>query len=123
MDITIKRIIDELSSKNKKKIDLTNYLGLVSSAFGNWQSGRNQSYKKYLHAIAEFLGVSVEYLRGETDQKEKPSTIAGEGQEEKRDSNTVLILGRDGTRQERRLTDDQMEALRRMIEVLPDFED
>lgn len=81
MDITIQRILDELHSQDKKKIDLTNYLGLVSSAFGNWQSGRNQSYKKYLHAIADFLGVSVEYLRGETDQKKKPSANNDEGQQ------------------------------------------
>ena len=72
MDIELKRITEELKNQNKKKIDLTNHLGMVSSAFGNWVAGRNSSYKKYLHAIAEFLGVSVEYLRGETDIKEKP---------------------------------------------------
>ena len=71
MDITLTRIIDELHIQKKYKIELTNHLGLVNSTFGNWMSGRNQSYKKYLHAIADFLGVSVEYLRGETDQKRK----------------------------------------------------
>ena len=72
MDITLTRIIEELQVQHKKKIDLTDHLGMVSSAFGNWISGRNSSYKKYIHAIAEFLGVSVEYLRGETDKKKKP---------------------------------------------------
>lgn len=72
MDIDLKRITEELKLQNKKKIDLTNHLGMVSSAFGNWVAGRNSSYKKYLHAIADFLGVSVEYLKGETDIKEKP---------------------------------------------------
>ena len=123
MDDCLERIIHELKIQDKKQYELTNCLGLTHNAFSNWKTGRNQSYRKYLHAIADFLGVSVEYLRGETDQKKKPSTIAGEGQGEKRDSNTVLILGRDGTRQERRLTDEQLEALRKMIEVLPDFKD
>ena len=72
MDITLERIIKELKAQNKLQQDLTNYLGINYSSFGNWKAGRNQSYLKYLHAIAEFLGVSVEYLRGETDQKEKP---------------------------------------------------
>ncbi len=123
MDVILSRIFDEMELQKISQKSLADYLGLKQQAVGNWKQGLNKSYTKYIHGIAEFLGVSVEYLRGETDQKEKPSTIAGEGQEEKRDSNTVLILGRDGTRQERRLTDEQMEALRRMIKVLPDFED
>lgn len=74
MDITLERIVDELKIQNKKKLELTEYLGVVNSAFGNWVAGRNQSYKKYLHAIASFLNVSVEYLKGETDVK-KPITM------------------------------------------------
>ncbi len=123
MDVTVSRIIDELKKQHKSQKDLGDFIGVTQNVITDWKSGRIKSYTKYIHGIAEFLGVSVEYLRGETDQKEKPSTFAGEGREEKRDSNTVLILGRDGTRQERRLTDEQMEALRRMIKVLPDFED
>lgn len=73
MDITLKRIVEELKLKKIKKTDLTNYLGFSSSAiFGNWISGRNTSYLKYLHAIASYLGVSVEYLKGETDIKKPP---------------------------------------------------
>lgn len=73
MDIILERIVQELSVKKIKKTDLTERLGFSSSAiFGHWLSGRNSSYKKYIHAIAEYLNVSVEYLRGETDQKKKP---------------------------------------------------
>ena len=72
MDIALERIVNELKLQNKKKIDLTESLGIVNSAFGNWLSGRNTSYKKYLHAIASFLDVSVEYLKGETDIKKPP---------------------------------------------------
>lgn len=74
MDITLTRIIEELKVQQKRKIDLTDHLGMVSSAFGNWVSGRNSSYKKYIHAIAEYLDVSVEYLKGETDTKKPPIT-------------------------------------------------
>lgn len=82
MDLILERIVSELQNQNKKRIELTNYLGLVSSAFGNWVSGRNTSYKKYLHAIAEFLGVSVEYLKGETNIKEKSPVQKDEGQKD-----------------------------------------
>lgn len=77
MDLTLERIVAELKAQGLKKIDLTNHLGLVSSCFGNWMAGRNTSYRRYLHGIADFLGVSVEYLRGETDVKEKPPVIDG----------------------------------------------
>lgn len=73
MDITLERIIEELKIQNKKQIDLTNFLGLTHNNFGNWKNGRNTSYLKYLHAIASYLDVSVEYLKGETDIKKPPS--------------------------------------------------
>jgi transcriptional regulator with XRE-family HTH domain len=72
MDITLKRIIEELKIQKKKQIDLTNFLGLTHNNFGNWKNGRNTSYLKYIHAIASYLDVSVEYLKGETDIKKPP---------------------------------------------------
>ena len=72
MDITLQRIITELKIQKKRQSDLTDFIGVTDSTFGNWKKGLNQSYLKYLHAISDFLGVSVEYLRGETDVKEKP---------------------------------------------------
>lgn len=74
MDVTLERIIEELKFKKIKKTDFTKDLGFSSSAvFGHWISGRNTSYLKYLHAIANYLDVSVEYLKGETDIKKPPS--------------------------------------------------
>ena len=78
MDVTLNRIIEELKSQNKRQSDLTDYLEITDSSFGNWKKGLNKSYLKYLHGIADFLGVSVEYLRGETDQKKKTLVNADE---------------------------------------------
>jgi transcriptional regulator with XRE-family HTH domain len=72
MDGILEKIIKEMTAQGKKQYELTDFLGLNHNTFGNWKSGLNQSYLKYLHAIADFLGVSVEYLKGETDIKEKP---------------------------------------------------
>ena len=38
-------------------------------------------------------------------------------------NNTIRIIGRDGSYQERQLTDEQLDALRKMIDILPDFKD
>ena len=72
MDLTLERIVAELKTQGLKKTDLTNHLGLVNSSFGNWMAGRNNSYRRYIYGIADFLDVSVEYLKGETDEKRKP---------------------------------------------------
>lgn len=74
MDITLERIIQELKHKKRTQTDLTNFLGVSDSSFGNWKKGLNASYLKYVHAIADYLDVSVEYLKGETDTKKPPIT-------------------------------------------------
>ena len=78
MDKTLERIVNELKLQKKRKIDLTDHLGMVNSAFGHWVSGRNKSYLKYLYAIAAYLDVSVEYLKGETDIKKAPLSVESE---------------------------------------------
>ena len=72
MDVTITRIIEEMKLQNKKHADLATYIGVTPNVITDWKSGRIKSYKKYLHAIADFLGVSVEYLKGETEIKNSP---------------------------------------------------
>ena len=119
MDITINRIVSELKEQKKKQTDLAEFIGVTGNVITDWKSGRIKSYTKYIHGIAEFLGVSVEYLKGETEQKQKPSVHKDEGQ----NPNTVRIAGRDGSFVERQLTDDQLDLLQRMIEQMPDFED
>jgi transcriptional regulator with XRE-family HTH domain len=110
MDITLERIIKELKNQNKLQQDLTNYLGINYSSFGNWKAGRNKSYQKYLHAIADFLDVSVEYLKGETDEKKKPS--ADNGEELTNEKRLILAL------YDQLPKEKQAEVINRMIEEL-----
>ena len=74
MDFILQRIIDEMKLQNKKQYELTDFLKINRNSFGNWKAGLNKSYLKYLHAIADFLNVSVEYLKGETDVKNPPKS-------------------------------------------------
>ena len=57
-------ILALLKKQNKKQIELATCLGLSKNVFTEWKAGRNTSYKKYLPEIADFFGVSVEYLLG-----------------------------------------------------------
>ena len=64
------------------KADFARELGFKSGAIvSDWESGKSDSYKNYLYQLSALHGVSVEDLRGETDDpgiKEAPAT-EGEG--------------------------------------------
>lgn len=69
---TLNKIMTLLKEQNKKQIELTDYLGISKNVFTSWKSGKNTSYNKHIGKIAEFLGVSTDYLLGYTDNKNKP---------------------------------------------------
>lgn len=50
------------------------YLGLGKTAFTGWKNGDNASYKKHIDKIAEFFGVSTDYLLG-VEHLEKAVTV------------------------------------------------
>ena len=69
MDILTKisKLLDERHIHQK---ELSDYLGLSKNTMTGWKNGNNKSYMKHLPKIAEFFGVSVDYLLG----KETPAT-------------------------------------------------
>lgn len=75
MDKTLERIMSLFPRNDKGGIargsskELADHLGLPISVITDWKAGRNKSYKRYLHEIAAKYGVSVEWLKGETDEK------------------------------------------------------
>ena len=66
----IQTILSLLQESGRKQKELTDFLGITQNAFTDWKSGRIKSYTKHLPRIAEFFGVSVDYLVGNTTQKE-----------------------------------------------------
>lgn len=59
MDI-LDRITELLGGKEQQ--ELTKYLKLKPVAYSDWKSGKSKSYRKYLIEIAEYFGVSIDYL-------------------------------------------------------------
>lgn len=65
--------------------------------------------------VANFFGVSSDYLLGISDTAFKTAFP--------KNQNIIKITGRDGSRSERTLTDDQLDIIRKMIAVMPDIND
>ena len=66
MDNTLGRILIELEQRGISSTKFQKDLGLYGSAVSEWKNGKSKSYEKHLPKIAEYFGVSVDYLLGNT---------------------------------------------------------
>lgn len=73
----IDKILSLLKENGKNQSDLMAFLNVHRNVFTEWKAGRNSSYRKYLPQIAEFFGVSVDYLLGKTAEKQKAAEPGG----------------------------------------------
>ena len=94
-------------------------IGVSETYLGNVKSGKDRMTEQRLEKIADILNTTPEYLRDETDIKEKPSAKS----EELLKTNTVHVVGRDGTNITKTLTDEQIRMLQTMIDALPEADD
>lgn len=78
---TIDRICELLKEQGKMQKDLTDYLGVSKNHFTDWKSGRIKSYMKHLPQIADFFGVSVDFLLGKEDNLQKEISPTADGNE------------------------------------------
>lgn len=79
MDIIFDRLKTLIGSSHGSKKALSEYLGLKSqNTISDWLGGRAKSYQKYLPQIAEYYGLSLDWLSGNSDKKEKPLTVGEE---------------------------------------------
>lgn len=93
MDIVLERILSLLPHKEDGKLvhgakkDLADKLGIDKNIISQWLRGANKSYTGYLYQIADVYGVSVEWLKGETDVRTPKDKTA--------DNTDILQLLRD----------------------------
>lgn len=72
----IENIVKLLKEQKKSQKNLTDYLGITQNAFTDWKSGRIKSYNKHLPKIAEFFGVSVDYILGTATNAKREHDIS-----------------------------------------------
>jgi transcriptional regulator with XRE-family HTH domain len=84
MDIMLQRILLLLGDRHGSVKELADFLGVSGNTVTNWKSGLAKSYTKYAPQIAEYYGVSLDWLSGLTDEKEKPAIIKDSGLEAKK---------------------------------------
>lgn len=83
MDITLERILSLIPRKDDGKFvhgALKQFAQSIGYDGGEivtmWINGSSESYKKKLHEISDKYNVSVDWLKGNTDIKEKPTAEA-----------------------------------------------
>ncbi len=106
----------EIFEKLMKERSLTHYAvwkatGVSQSSLSDWKKGKGTPGAASLVKIADFFGVTVDALMG----REIPAPEEG--------GNVIRLRGRDGSYVERRLSDDQMQAIRFIISQMPDDTD
>ena len=87
-------------------------LGISSGSISWWKKGKIP-HDSTIQKLANYFGVSGDYLLGKTEQKEKPAEDGGLGE------NVVRFLGRDGKVLEKKLTPELLAYL----ESIPDSDD
>lgn len=111
LDIMLERILSLIPKKENgdfkhgAKKEFAIGIGFKSGEIvSDWIAGRSKSYEGYLYQIAALHNVSVEWLRGETDdpnpvgQKEKPPALGGELSLLDQKLNELLLAASDDTK-------------------------
>ena len=70
------KILTLLDERHIQQKNLSDYLGLSKNTMTGWKNGNNNSYMKHLPKIAEFFGVTVEYLLGNEKRDDNDFTYA-----------------------------------------------
>lgn len=89
-------------------------IGFNKSSITNWKNNGYTPRREILVRIADYFGVSVDFLLDkDNSESEKPAEHI----------NIIKIAGRDGSYEERALTDEQLDLFKKMIDALPEITD
>ena len=117
--VVASNIIELRTKAGMTQLELAEKLNYSDKSVSKWERAESIPDVTILKSLADIFGVTVDYLLGNTDIKEK----APDQDDQVQDKNVLRIAGRDGTYIERKLTDEQMRAFRLMVEQLPEADD
>lgn len=79
MDVMLQRILELIGDKHGATKQLAEAIEVSPNTISNWKSGTNKSYTKKADKIADYYGVSVDWLCGRSDDREiKKAPTEGE---------------------------------------------
>ena len=76
------KFVNLCASIGKKPTPVAQELGISKGTVASWKRRGNDPTDAYLAKIANYFGVSVDELRGDTENEKKP-TAQGEGRRER----------------------------------------
>ena len=95
-------------------------IGFDRTSISKWKKSGFTPQGKTLVKIAKYFDVNVQDLIVTSNEAiEKPSAFY----DKKEHINIIKIAGRDGSYEERALTDEQLELFKKMIDALPEATD
>lgn len=108
------RLLSCVLSSNLSYAELAQRTGIPKSALQRYCTGVTEKIPlDRLKKIADALETSVTFLLGWGENKE--NEVCGK--------NLIRIAGRDGSYQERKLSDEQLAALKAILDQMPDVTD
>ncbi|MCI8620220.1 MAG: helix-turn-helix transcriptional regulator [Oscillospiraceae bacterium] len=96
-------------------------VGVGKSTVRKWETGQIENMRRdKIAKLAVALHTTPAYLMGWKEYENIPTPVTEDGH---KDKNIIKIAGRDGSFQERQLTDEQLAALKAILSQMPDASD
>ena len=123
------RIKEMRESKGISMKEAARLLNLPYTTYVNYEKGLREPTSELLIQIADFFGVSIDFLIGRcVDNTSTRSEVQFDETQSKVPiapvhdpiRNIIRIAARNGTYQERTLSDDQLAALKAILDQMPD---
>lgn len=118
----LQRVTDLINSHGITRNKLLTDIGLNTNSFVAWEKRGTVPGGNTLTKIADYFHVSTDYLLGRTDDL-RPVAEQKDSAEDGQNLNVIKIAGRDGSFVEKKLTDEQLAALKLIVDQLPDADD
>lgn len=101
-------------------------LGIPYTTYVNYEKGLREPTSEMLIQLADFFGVTTDYLLGREGGsiiQQVLDAIPETSTSNDKEGNLIRIAARDGSYQERRLSDQQLAALVAILDQMPDVPD
>ncbi|MBQ9544016.1 MAG: helix-turn-helix domain-containing protein [Clostridia bacterium] len=107
------RIKELRKKKGLSQKQLAEMLNVAATTLGYWEKEIYEPNTETLKKIADIFNVSIDYLLGRETKKAPGLQYDGE-------TNVITIAARDGGVIERKLSDDQLNALKAILDQMPE---